>query len=137
MNMAQFTSDCDDFIISRYSRYSVNPKERFYSKVDKLVDEIIRDVKEVPFKFRMRLERRHCIDGRHVLYAFEMFDRALFNCEEIPEVIQQECMEAPADFVIVYVGMQPKPTTDTDGKGGFCGHKPQVPSLSDGACPRP
>ena len=135
LNMAKFTSDCEDFIISRYSRYSVNPKERFYSKVDKLVDDIIRDVKKVPYKFRMRLEKRHCIDGRNILYAFEMFDRASFTCDDFPAKIQQECMEAPADFVIVYVGMLPKPPTDTDGKGGFCGHKPQVPSLSDGACP--
>ena len=135
LNMAQFTSDCEEFIISRYSRYSVNPKERFYSKADKLVDEIIRGVKKVPFKFRMRLERRHCIEGRHVLYSFEMFDKTSFRCDNFPLEIQQECMEAPADFVIIYVGMQPKPTTDTDGKDGFCGHKPQVPSLSDGACP--
>lgn len=135
LNMAQFTSDCEESIISRYSRVTVNPKERFYSKIDKLVDEIIREVKKVPFKFRMRLESRHCINGRNILYAFEMLDRATLKSASLSAEIIQECLEVAFDFVIVYTGMLGVSVTGIDGKGGFCGHKPQVPSLSDGACP--
>ena len=40
------------------------------------------------------------------------------------------------DFVVIYEGiLGARQETGADDKGGFCGPKPQVPFLADGACP--
>lgn len=66
LNTDQFTVDCEQYIIDRYRHFTVNPKVRFYSRIDKLIDEIIREVKKPPFTFRMRLEKRHSITSKNL-----------------------------------------------------------------------
>ncbi|MGO3170112.1 MAG: hypothetical protein ACTIJA_03575 [Bavariicoccus seileri] len=122
LNTDQFTADCDQYIIDRYKGFTVNPKERFYSRIDNLIDEIIREVKKPPFKFRMRLESRHSMTSRNIHYRFQMFDRDSFKRDTLSEVIIQEPLEREIDFVIIYTGIQGliKP----DDKDGFYGLQP-------------
>ncbi|MEK4801345.1 hypothetical protein MHI02_07270 [Oceanobacillus sp. FSL K6-0118] len=122
INTDQFTVDCDQYIIDRYKGFTVNPKARFYSKIDKLIDEIIREVKKPPFKFRMRLDSRHSITSRNIHYRFQIFDRDSFKKDTLSEVILHEQIEPEIDFVVIYTGIQG--LSKTDDKGGFYGPKP-------------
>lgn len=106
LNMAQFTSDCKAFTIDRYSKFTVNPEKRFYSKLDKLVDEVIREVRHSPFTFRMRLDSRHCISDKNIHYAFRFADKVTVNDEDFPEEIKRKCIKCKADYVVVYAGVQ-------------------------------
>ena len=47
-----------------FLNYSVNPNLRFHSRIDKIIDDVIREKINIPHKFRMRLESRHCIESR-------------------------------------------------------------------------
>lgn len=122
LNTDQFTADCDQYIIDRYKNFTINPKKRFYSRIDTLIDEIIREVKKPPFQFRMRLESRHSITSSNILYKFQIFDRNSFKSDTLSEVIVQEYLEPEIDFVIIYTGIQGR--SKADDKGGFYGPKP-------------
>ena len=124
LNTDQFTVDCEQYIIDRYRHFTVNPKVRFYSRIDKLVDEIIREVKKPPFTFRMRLEKRHSITSKNILYEFQLFDRNSFKTDGLSEVIEQEYLRPEVDLVVIYTGIQGESKADTDDKGRFYGLKP-------------
>lgn len=118
----QFTVDCDHSIIDRYKDFTVNPKERFYSKIDKLIDEIIREVKKPPFTFRMRLESRHSKTSKNILYTFQLFDRDSFKDNTLSAGLAQAHVKPEIDFVVVYTGIQKE--SKADDKDGFYGLKP-------------
>ena len=124
LNTDQFTVDCEQYIIDRYRHFTVNPKARFYSRIDKLIDEIIREVKKPPFTFRMRLEKRHSITSKNILYEFQLFDRNSFKTDGLSEVIEQEYLRPEVDLVVIYTGIQGESKADTDDKGRFYGLKP-------------
>ena len=69
LNTDKFKADCEEYIIDRFVGYSVNPEKRFYARVDKLMDDIIRGTVKVPHKYRMRLESRHCVEQRLIYFA--------------------------------------------------------------------
>ncbi|MEI3611457.1 hypothetical protein [Pseudogracilibacillus sp. SO30301A] len=118
----QFTIDCDQYIIDRYKDFTVNPKARFYSKIDKLIDEIIREVKKPPFQFRMRLDSRHSITNSNIYYQFQLFDRDSLKSDILSEVIVHEHLEPEVDFVVIYIGIQGG--SKADDKDGFYGLQP-------------
>lgn len=110
LNTDKFSLDCEKYIIGRYRTFSVNPKERFYARIDKLLDDIIREVKKVPITFRMRLESRHCIKSKNISFAFQMYDKDLSKCNDVikrlTEEEKQTYFNMPFDFVIVYTGVK-------------------------------
>lgn len=140
LNTNKFTADCGEYMIDRFINYSVNPDKRFYSRVDKLIDDIIRGTIKVPHKYKMRLESRHCIENRPIHFNFHMLDKACLQCNvflnELSDEARQACADPDIDFAILYLGVQGvKRDSATDANGGFCGPQPQVPLLADGACP--
>lgn len=136
----QFTADCEKYIIDRFVDFSVNPDIRFYSRIDKLVDDIVCEKRTLPHKFRMRMESRHTYEKRPVMFSFRIIDNTCLQCgvflNGLTEVEQKLCASTEFDFVIIYKGIEgAKQEDDTTAKDGFCGLKPQVPSLAGGACP--
>ena len=55
-----------------FLNYSVNPNLRFHSRIDKIIDDVIREKINIPHKFRMRLESRHCIESRIIYFRFRV-----------------------------------------------------------------
>lgn len=109
LNTNQFELDCKKYIIDRYSTFSVNPEKRFYARIDKLIDNIINDEKRVPFRFRMRLESRHCIEKIPVYYAFQFFDKESIKKSSLFKDLSEEeqaCLNPVIDYIIIYTGMQ-------------------------------
>ena len=120
--------------------YSVNPNLRFHSRIDKIIDDVIREKINIPHKFRMRLESRHCVESRIIYFRFRVLDKACLQCNVFLKGLSEEMKEALSDeridFAVIYEGIQgSQQDTDTDDKDGFCGSQPQVPFLADGACP--
>ena len=100
----------------------------------------IREKINIPHKFRMRLESRHCVESRIIYFRFRVLDKACLQCNVFLKGLSEEMKEALSDeridFAVIYEGIQgSQQDTDTDDKDGFCGSQPQVPFLADGACP--
>ena len=120
--------------------YSVNPNLRFHSRIDKIIDDVIREKINIPHKFRMRLESRHCGESRIIYFRFRVLDKACLQCNVFLKGLSEEMKEALSDeridFAVIYEGIQgSQQDTDTDDKDGFCCSQPQVPFFADVACP--
>ena len=63
-----------------FLNYSVNPNLRFHSRIDKIIDDVIREKINIPHKFRMRLESRHCIESRIIYFRFRVLDKSCLQC---------------------------------------------------------
>ncbi|WP_243872523.1 hypothetical protein [Blautia wexlerae] len=140
LNTDIFTADCRKYMLDCFLNYSVNPNLRFHSRIDKIIDDIIREKINIPHKFRMRLESRHCIESRIIYFRFRVLDKSCLQCNVFLKGLSDEMKEALSDeridFAVLYEGIQgSQQDTDTDDKDGFCGSQPQVPFLADGACP--
>ena len=140
LNREQFTEDCRAYILDRFADFSVNPDLRFYSRIDKLIDDISHDKLELPYKFKMRMESRHTHENRPVLFTFCIAGSDCLQCNVflhgLSEEMHKTCMDNRIDFVVIYNGVQGVKQEDgMTAKGGFCGIQPQVPSLAGGACP--
>ena len=140
LNTDVFMEDCRKYMLDCFLGYSVNPNLRFHSRIDKIIDDFIFERIKIPYKFRMRLENRHCVESRIIYFQFRVIDKDCLQCnvllkglsDDIKEVISEENI----DFVVIYEGVQgSRKDIDTDDKDGFCGSQPQVPFLADGACP--
>jgi len=109
LNMEQFSLDCEQFIIDKYKAYSVNPKERFYARIDKLIDDVSRGVTKIPHRFRMRLESRHSNCNEKVHYAFQLLDRTALENQrqgsDISDESLQVCLGSDVDYIVLYIGM--------------------------------
>lgn len=110
LNTDKFTADCEEYIIDRFVGYSVNPDKRFYARVDKLMDDIIRGTVKVPHKYRMRLESRHCVEQRPIYFNFHILDKACLQCNVFFDGLSREEKEVftstDIDFAIIYGGVQ-------------------------------
>ena len=71
-----------------------------------------------------RLEKRHSITSKNILYEFQLFDRNSFKTDGLSEVIEQEYLRPEVDLVVIYTGIQGESKADTDDKGRFYGLKP-------------
>ncbi|MDB8719881.1 hypothetical protein [Mediterraneibacter gnavus] len=140
LNTDIFTADCRKYMLDCFLNYSVNPNLRFHSRIDKIIDDVIREKINIPHKFRMRLESRHCIESRVIYFRFRVLDKSCLQCNVFLKGLSDEMKEALSDeridFAVLYEGIQgSQQDIDTDDKDGFCGSQPQVPFLADGACP--
>ena len=140
LNTDVFAEDCRKNILDCFADYSVNPDLRLYSRIDKIIDDVVREKIKNPYKFRMRLESRHSLNDKIVYFHFRVLDNACLQCNVFLKGLSDEIKEAVSDekidFVVLYEGTQgSRQDTDTDDKDGFCGSQPQVPFLADGACP--
>jgi len=100
--------------------YSVNPNLRFHSRIDKIIDDVIREKINIPHKFRMRLESRHCVESRIIYFRFRVLDKACLQCNVFLKGLSEEMKEALSDeridFAVIYEGIQgSQQDTDTDG----------------------
>ncbi len=109
LNYEQFISDCDVLTVDRYKPFSINPKNRFDARIDKLIDEIIYKECSLPCRFCIRLESRHSICNSRINYAFELVEKDFLKEDirgsEIPEEILKVCLKSDIDFIVIYVGM--------------------------------
>ena len=101
--------------------YSVNPNLRFHSRIDKIIDDVIREKINIPHKFRMRLESRHCVESRIIYFRFRVLDKACLQCNVFLKGLSEEMKEALSDeridFAVIYEGIQgSQQDTDTDDK---------------------
>lgn len=99
--------------------YSVNPNLRFHSRIDKIIDDVIREKINIPHKFRMRLESRHCVESRIIYFRFRVLDKACLQCNVFLKGLSEEMKEALSDeridFAVIYEGIQgSQQDTDTD-----------------------
>lgn len=136
-----FAEDCRQYVIESFQAYSVNPQLRLCSKIDKVVDDMIREKISVPYAFRMRLESRHCTERKTMHFKFRFLDETCMQCNVFLKGLSDDDKQILSeyddiDFVVIYEGiLGARQETGADDKGGFCGPKPQVPFLADGACP--
>ena len=77
--------------------YSVNPNLRFHSRIDKIIDDVIREKINIPHKFRMRLESRHCVESRIIYFRFRVLDKACLQCNVFLKGLSEEMKEALSD----------------------------------------
>jgi LPXTG-motif cell wall-anchored protein len=70
--------------------YSVNPNLRFHSRIDKIIDDVIREKINIPHKFRMRLESRHCVESRIIYFRFRVLDKACLQCNVFLKGLSEE-----------------------------------------------
>ena len=86
--------------------YSVNPNLRFHSRIDKIIDDVIREKINIPHKFRMRLESRHCVESRIIYFRFRVLDKACLQCNVFLKGLSEEMKEALSDeridFAVIY-----------------------------------
>ena len=130
-------------ILKKLSSYLIRKmhfEELWSEEIDKIIDDVIREKINIPHKFRMRLESRHCVESRIIYFRFRVLDKACLQCNVFLKGLSEEMKEALSDeridFAVIYEGIQgSQQDTDTDDKDGFCGSQPQVPFLADGACP--
>ena len=78
----------------------------------------------IPHKFRMRLESRHCVESRIIYFRFRVLDKACLQCNVFLKGLSEEMKEALSDeridFAVIYEGIQgSQQDTDTDDKDGF------------------
>ena len=93
-----------------FLNYSVNPNLRFHSRIDKIIDDVIREKINIPHKFRMRLESRHCIESRIIYFRFRVLDKSCLQCNVFLRGLSDEMKEALSDeridFAVLYEGIQ-------------------------------
>ena len=75
-----FYSGLQEIYVRLLLDYSVNPNLRFHSRIDKIIDDVIREKINIPHKFRMRLESRHCVESRIIYFQFRVLDKACLQC---------------------------------------------------------
>ena len=125
-----------------FLNYSVNPNLRFHSRIDKIIDDVIREKINIPHKFRMRLESRHCIESRIIYFRFRVLDKSCLQCNVFLKGLSDEMKEALSDeridFAVLYEGIQgSQQDTDTDDKDGICGLNRKFRCLVMALSPRP
>ena len=93
-----------------FLNYSVNPNLRFHSRIDKIIDDVIREKINIPHKFRMRLESRHCIESRIIYFRFRVLDKSCLQCNVFLKGLSDEMKEALSDeridFAVLYEGIR-------------------------------
>lgn len=96
--------------------YSVNPNLRFHSRIDKIIDDVIREKINIPHKFRMRLESRHCVESRIIYFRFRVLDKACLQCNVFLKGLSEEMKEALSDeridFAVIYEGIRSRDCWD-------------------------
>ena len=110
LNTDIFTADCRKYMLDCFLNYSVNPNLRFHSRIDKIIDDVIREKINIPHKFRMRLESRHCIESRIIYFRFRVLDKSCLQCNVFLKGLSDEMKEALSDeridFAVLYEGIQ-------------------------------
>ena len=109
LNYEQFLSDCDVLTADRYKPFSINPKNRFEARIDKITDEIIYKVRNLPCRFCICLDCGDFICICRIDYAFELVGKDFLKEDirgsEIPEDTLKACLKSDIDFIVLYIGM--------------------------------
>ncbi|HHI5804467.1 TPA: hypothetical protein ACP6IO_002669 [Clostridioides difficile] len=109
MNTDVFTADCRKYILDCFLDYSVNPNLRLHSRIDKIIDDVVREKIKIPHKFRMRLENRHCVESRIIYFQFLVLDKACLQCNAFLKRLSDEMKEVLSDknidFAVIYDGI--------------------------------
>ncbi|MBY7141794.1 hypothetical protein KFZ56_01525 [Virgibacillus sp. NKC19-3] len=109
LNYDQFVSDSNKLTNPRHDGFGINPKERFASRVDKILHEILHGVRTLPDRFYIRLENRYSICNCRIDYVFEVMEKDFLKeniqGSEIPEQTLKYCLDSDNDIVMLYIGM--------------------------------
>lgn len=108
-NYNQFEMDCDKLTEERYKNFNVNPKNRFETRVESVVEQLVANEKPIPSLICLRLESRHAICNCRIDYTFEVFDMETLKNDlrksEFTDEEWKQCETSNADYVFIYVGM--------------------------------
>ena len=105
----QFEADCDKLTVERYKNFTVNPKNRFETRMEKVTEQLLSGERVIPSHLCLRLENRHSICNCRIDYVFEIFDMKSLREDIRKEDFSAEewimCEKSNVDYVLIYIGM--------------------------------